>query len=67
MHWLKSYVECCPFIMLCFGSIGMDSVVSESCFKGTILERSYWNDLKILSELTGELSIISSDHYKIQK
>ena len=31
-----------------------------------VLKGNYWNDLKILSELTGELSIIiSSDHYKI--
>ena len=28
--------------MLCLGPIGMLCVISESCFKGTILQRSYY-------------------------
>ena len=28
-------------VPLCFGSIGMDGVISESCIKGTILLRNY--------------------------
>ena len=28
-------------IMLCLGSIGMDGVISELCYKGTILQRNY--------------------------
>ena len=30
-----------PFIMLCLGSIGMNCVVSEPCYKWTILQRNY--------------------------
>ena len=30
-----------PFIKLCLGFIGLDSVISESCYKGTILQRNY--------------------------
>ena len=29
------------FIMLCLGSIGIDHVISESCYKETILQRNY--------------------------
>ena len=38
---MQSHYECSPFIMLCLGSIGMDSVISESCYKGTILQMNY--------------------------
>ena len=27
-------MQCSPFIMLCLGSMGMDSVISELCNKG---------------------------------
>ena len=27
--------QCSPFKTLCLGSIGMDHVISESCYKGT--------------------------------
>ena len=37
-------VQCNPSVMLCLGSIGMDCVVSESCYRGTILQ---WNYRKI--------------------
>ena len=29
------------FVRLCFGFIGMDHVISELCYKGTILQRNY--------------------------
>ena len=29
-------MQCSPFITLCLGFIGMDHVISESCYKGTI-------------------------------
>ena len=34
-------IECSPFIMQCLGSIEMDCVISEPCYKGTILQRNY--------------------------
>ena len=34
-------LQCSPFITLYLGSIGVDPVISELCFKGTILERNY--------------------------
>ena len=30
--------QCSPFILLYLGSIGMDCVISELCYKGTILQ-----------------------------
>ena len=30
-----------PFIILYLGSIGMDRVISEPCYKETILQRNY--------------------------
>ena len=32
--------QCSPFIMLCLWSIGMKLVISESCYKETILQRN---------------------------
>ena len=29
------------FITFCFGSIAMDPVISELCYKGTILQRNF--------------------------
>ena len=34
-------IQCSPFITLCLGSIGMDHVVSEFCYKETILQSNY--------------------------
>ena len=34
-------MQCSPFIMLCFGSIEIDHVISELCYKGTILQKNY--------------------------
>ena len=34
-------VQCSPFIMIYLRSIGMDHVISELCYKGTILQRNY--------------------------
>ena len=34
-------VQCSPFVTLCLGSIGMDHVLSKSCYKETILQRTY--------------------------
>ena len=35
-------IQCSPFITLCFGSIGMDHVISELCYyKGKIFQMSY--------------------------
>ena len=34
-------VHCSPFMMLYLGLIGMDSVMSEPCYKWTILQRNY--------------------------
>ena len=33
--------ECTPFITLNLGSIGVDRVISEPCYKGTILQGNY--------------------------
>ena len=38
---IRLLVQCSPFIMLCLGSIGMDHVISEPCYKGAILQRKY--------------------------
>ena len=35
-------IQCSPFITLCLGSIGIDHVVSELFYKGTILQRNYF-------------------------
>ena len=35
------YVQCSPFITIYSGFTGMDLVISESCYKGTILQRNY--------------------------
>ena len=37
----RDNIQCSPFIMLCFRSIGMDCVISESCNKETTLQRNY--------------------------
>ena len=36
--------QCSPFIIynVILGSIGMDRVISEPCYKGTILKGNYW-------------------------
>ena len=36
-----SQILYCLFIMLFLESIEMDSVISELCYKGTILQRNY--------------------------
>ena len=36
----KLTIQCCPFLMLCLVSIGMVYFISESCYKGSILQRS---------------------------
>ena len=38
----KSEIQGSPFITLCLGSIELDRVISEPCYKGIILERNYW-------------------------
>ena len=38
---LLGLTQCSPFITLILGSIGMNHVMSESCYKGTILKRNY--------------------------
>ena len=50
--WLKNpkQVQCSPFIMLCLESIQMDCVISESCYKWTILLRNY-RKMTMLAEL----------------
>ena len=35
------WLQCCPFIKLRLGSIGMDCVIGTSYYKGTILQRNY--------------------------
>ena len=37
---MTEFVQCNCFITLCLGSIGMDHVISELCYKGTILQRN---------------------------
>ena len=37
----KKEVQCNLFIALCFGSIEMDHVISEPCYKRTILQWNY--------------------------
>ena len=37
----KMNIQSIPFIKLYLGSIGMDCVISESCYKGIILQRNY--------------------------
>ena len=39
--WYNFNVQCSPFIAPCLRSIGMNYVISESCYKGTILQRNY--------------------------
>ena len=34
-------IECTPFITLCLGSIDMDCIISESCYKYTIIQSNY--------------------------
>ena len=34
-------IQTSPFITLCSGSIGMDRVICEPCYKGTILQGHY--------------------------
>ena len=34
-------LQCSPFKMLCLGSIGIDCVINESCYKVTILQRNF--------------------------
>ena len=34
-------IQYSPFLTLCMGSIGIDLVISESCYKGTILQMNY--------------------------
>ena len=38
---VQAELQCSPFIMLCMGSMGMDCVIRESCYKGTISQRNY--------------------------
>ena len=38
---MTSIHECTPFITLYLGSIGVDRVISEPCYKGTILQMNY--------------------------
>ena len=40
-QWLVLHFQCCPYIMLCLGSIGMEHVISESCYTETILLKNY--------------------------
>ena len=43
LHATKSgilTIQCVPFITLDLGSIGKDHVISESCYKGTIVLRN---------------------------
>ena len=57
MHFANrvSDIQCSPFIMISLGSIGIDSVIGELCYKGIILQRNY---RKMTSY--GHFSIISS-------
>ena len=34
-------IQCSPLITLCFGSVGMNSVISEWCYKETVFQRNY--------------------------
>ena len=34
-------IQCSFFITHCLGSIGMDCVITETCYKGTILQKNY--------------------------
>ena len=37
---IGAHLQCSHFITVCLESIGMDHVISEPCYKGTILQ---WN------------------------
>ena len=41
LSWNSVVVQFSPIIRLYLGSIGMDCVLSKSCYKGTILQRNY--------------------------
>ena len=41
MYTLNSILQYSPFITLCLGSIIMNHVISELCYKGTILQMKY--------------------------
>ena len=40
-HCVSFNIQCSSFITLYFGSIGMDLVISETCYEGTILQRNF--------------------------
>ena len=46
-HGLSGDIQYSPFITLCLGSIEMEHVISEPCYKGTILQRNNRNFMVI--------------------
>ena len=38
----KNLIQQGPFIRLYLGFMGMDQIIRESCYNGTILQRNYW-------------------------
>ena len=34
-------IQCSPVMMLCLGSKGLDSVMSDSCYKEAVLQKNY--------------------------
>ena len=41
MQRIEDLLQCGPFITLSLGSIGMNLVISETCYKKIILQRNY--------------------------
>ena len=43
------HLQSSPFKTLCLGSIGMDCVISELCYSGTILQSNYLKSTILIS------------------
>ena len=45
----KNLIQRSPFISLYIGFIGMDQIIRESCYEGTILQRNFGKIIEKLS------------------
>ena len=49
-------MQCSLFIMLCLGS--MDRIISELCYKGTILQKNYRKMTQFYKKIIGKEMVI---------
>ena len=59
----KIQVKCSPFIMLCLGSMGLNIVICESGYKGTILQRNYRNIPTVVISYNFLVFFFSKKHF----